>query len=237
MFSSASNVKLTENYIFSFKKRGINIFGSANITLDGNHVADIAERDLMAVDHLFEPTGGIISCAEVGDSCTDIKIINNVVSACVFTGYAVYAHNCKDYNTVVFRDNIAHSIRDTGGIIFGDPTKPSQKTCAEASRYAAYKCGLDGLVGFHTAAWAKLVFTDMTFIDNGYGGTAMVAMEGDNLNAELTNVKMYGETEARDCFYEDECLKRDHSGCTDRSGLMLSSFIRAGKDPLPKSTS
>ena len=183
MFSNAANVKLTENYVFSFKKRGINIFGSANITLDGNHVADIAERELMTVDHLFEPTGGIISCADNGDSCTDIKIINNVVSACVFTGYAVYAHNCGDYDTVVFRDNIAHSIRDTGGIIFGDPTKPSQKTCAEASRYSAYKCGLDGLVGFHSAAWAKLVYTNMTFIDNGYGGTAMVGMEGDNLNA------------------------------------------------------
>lgn len=76
----------------------------------------------MRVDHAFEPTGGILSCAEIGEICTDIKILNNVVSGCSFTGYAVTGHNCGDYSTIVFRDNIAHSIKDTGAIFFADAT-------------------------------------------------------------------------------------------------------------------
>lgn len=49
---------------------------------------------------------------------------------------------------------------------------------------------------------------------------------------------MYGETEARDCFFENECKMggRNHAGCVDRSGLMISTFMKAGKEPLPKSS-
>lgn len=87
--------------------------------MDGNHVSEIFERTLALVDNVFEPTGGIISCAETpGEVCFDIKILNNVVSGCVFTGYAAFGHECGDYKTDVFKNNIAHSIRDTGAIIF-----------------------------------------------------------------------------------------------------------------------
>lgn len=64
----------------------------------------------------------------------------------------------------------------------------------------------------------------MTFIDNGYGATGMVGMEGDDLSVEMNNIVNYGESEARDCFYENECQKRNHPGCVDRSGLMIAYF-------------
>lgn len=75
------------------------------------------------------------------------------------------------------------------------------QTCTEASQFTAYKCGLDGMVAYYSQGYKKIVFSNMTFIDNGYGPTAMVGMEGDSLTAELDNILMYGESEARDCFY------------------------------------
>lgn len=73
----------------------------------------------------YEPTGGIIVCATTpGDICSDMTVINNVASGCVTTGFAMFTHNCGDYNTIVFRDNVAHSIESTGAVIFADVTKP-----------------------------------------------------------------------------------------------------------------
>jgi len=53
----------------------------------------------------------------------------------------------------------------------------------EASKYTAYKNGLDGIVSFHKDGAKKVVFSNMTLIDNGFGATPMVGQEGDDLEA------------------------------------------------------
>lgn len=39
----------------------------------------------------------------------------------------------------------------------------------------------------------------MILIDNKFGATPMIGIEGENLWAMMNNVTFYGETEARDC--------------------------------------
>ena len=187
----------------------MNVYGSSNVTIDGNHVSLTFERVLSLVDHAFEPTGAMLVCTELDADCSDLKIFNNTVSSAPFTGYAVTGSACGDYANHVFLDNIAHSIRDTGAIIFADPSNSALSTCTEATRYAAYKCGLDGIVGFHNQAWKHIIFSSMTLIDNGAGATPMIGTEGDNLIAEVKDSKFYGETDAMDCFYANECADRD----------------------------
>lgn len=68
------------------------------------------------------------------------------------------------------------------------------------------------------------------------GGTINIGREGDILDAMMTNIKMYGETAARDCFYQNECLNRDHSGCKKRTGLWASYFSASGRVAIPKTT-
>lgn len=77
----------------------------------------------------------------------------------------------------------------------------------------------------------------MVFIDNAMGPTPLVGKEADNLTARLQNIKMYGESPSRDCFYENECKKRSGPGCIDRIGLMLPYFSTGGKDVLIKKRS
>jgi hypothetical protein len=77
----------------------------------------------------------------------------------------------------------------------------------------------------------------MTFIDNGFGGTPMVAFESDDLEAQITDSVFYGETEARDCLKENECDNNPGStACKDKSAIQLSYFAIIGKVPLPKET-
>lgn len=45
----------------------------------------------------------------------------------------------------------------------------------------------------------------MTLIDNGWSINMILGGEGDWMRLYMNNIKIYGETEARDCFYENQC--------------------------------
>lgn len=57
--------------------------------------------------------------------------------------------------------------------MFLDPTSTTQKDCMEVTRFTAYKCGLDGAISYNNFN-KKVIFSNMTFIDNGYSGTIMI---------------------------------------------------------------
>jgi hypothetical protein len=52
-----------------------------------------------------------------------VRITNNIAGGVEkgpvdVTGFSTYGHECGDYNTIVFRNNTAHSIAGNGAIIF-----------------------------------------------------------------------------------------------------------------------
>jgi hypothetical protein len=70
-----------------------------------------------------DANGGIIGCAVSGNEpCYDITIQNNVVAGSYGVAFAAFAHECGDYDTIVFRDNLAHSIYGEGAMIFPNST-------------------------------------------------------------------------------------------------------------------
>lgn len=119
---NSDNILIKDSAVFGFVKMGININSANNVTIDGNIVMDISERQVVALDGMMDLVGGIISCAyRVPDFCTDISIINNIVAGVYFYAYAAYGHDCDDTTSNNFRNNIAHSIDGVGASIFKDP--------------------------------------------------------------------------------------------------------------------
>jgi hypothetical protein len=65
-----------------------------------------------------------VACGSTdNDNCDKIKITNNIASSLAGSGvdsigFSVPAHECGDYQTIVFRDNIAHSILGYGAVIY-----------------------------------------------------------------------------------------------------------------------
>ncbi len=117
---------IVNNTFFDFKRFGINIQSSSNITVDGNIIGDINSRGLTGLDGAIDVEAGILGCAlEEGDRCYDISIKNNIVAGSTTTGYSAYAHECGDYSRKVFYNNTAHSIEGNGAIVFKDPTSDS----------------------------------------------------------------------------------------------------------------
>jgi hypothetical protein len=92
-------------------------------------------------------------------------------------GFSVPGHQCGNYNTAVFRDNIAHSINGYGAIIYRNMHVSMYRNCIEASRFAAYKVVMVGIITNQLVD--NVVFSDMTLIDNGFGASANVGVEGE----------------------------------------------------------
>ena len=71
-----------------------------------------------------DPTGAVIACANKNpDTCFGLKISNNIVGGVATggvdtPGFVVPAHDCFDYQTVVFKNNTAHSVQGYGASIY-----------------------------------------------------------------------------------------------------------------------
>lgn len=91
-------------------------------------------------------------------------------------GYAVSGHECGDYNTITFKNNVAHSIRGNGANIFRNKTSKTQALCIEASFFAAYKCSGVGIVSNQVTQ--EIIFSNMVLIDNGFSASANIGVEG-----------------------------------------------------------
>jgi hypothetical protein len=94
---------------------GLVVQTSNNISIDQNWVMAIYNRGLK-VKNGGDTQGGIVACGHNAfDKCNNIRVTNNIVSSMQGSNvdsaaYSAPHHECDDYNTVVFRDNIAHSI-------------------------------------------------------------------------------------------------------------------------------
>lgn len=106
-----------------------------------------------------------------------MKIVNNMAagieSATVdTTGFTVYGNDCGDYSTVIFKNNVAHSIAGYGAIIFKNASSESHDKCLEASHFSAYKCTVAGVVSNQNTD--GIIFRHMVLIDNGFSASAMI---------------------------------------------------------------
>lgn len=94
---SSANVKLQNNVFFGFKALGIVVQTATNITIDGNIVANITDRVLETMDMALDKEAGMAICSyNEPDSCSSISVTNNIVAGTVYTGYAMFGHNCGE---------------------------------------------------------------------------------------------------------------------------------------------
>ena len=116
-------------------------------------IININSRDYTN-DVIGDTQAGIVACGDLdADFCYGIRILNNVVAGVASnnvdtTGFAVFSHECDDYNTIVFRNNTAHSLDGYGAIILRNISSHSQLYCMEASYFTAYKCTMAGVVSY-----------------------------------------------------------------------------------------
>jgi len=109
--SNSANVILKNNNLFKFRPMGLVIKGVRNVTVEGNVVSAIVERETLEYDggHIVDKGGGYSICALDSAKCTNIKVRNNIAAGVVYAGFITVGHDCGDYNK--FDGNVAHSVK------------------------------------------------------------------------------------------------------------------------------
>jgi parallel beta-helix repeat protein len=111
----AAHVTLQNNTFFTFKKFGINVQYSKNITIDGNLVIGVYARHYNSTV-MGDVQGNIVACGQLDiDFCWNIRVLNNIVagleqSLVDANGYTIMGHECGNSKQMRFRNNTAHSI-------------------------------------------------------------------------------------------------------------------------------
>jgi len=171
---NSANVLIENNVVFSFKPIGVAFQTSRNVTFNNNIVAHIYEREDISGLMFVDRRGGVAACSLLGkaDPCPMLTMQGNIVAGAAFAGFVHPAHDCGTSATATIKNNIAHSIEGgnkggNGHYIFASGVSASQSTCMEATSLIAYKCANQGVFAYSKTK--KMVFTNMTSIDNNKG--------------------------------------------------------------------
>jgi hypothetical protein len=212
------------NVIWDFRPIGVSFSGSKNVTFDRNVVANIKQRTTLGSAHTFEDKEAcIVTCTyfSTSDKCPDTYVTNNIAAGCFWVGMTLNGHECGNPASSKSFGNVVHSVSKSkggvGAIISPDRSSSTQvTTCFEGSGVISYKNRYQGVM-FQGAAGQKVIFSNMTAIDNALGIGVGLAMKGPNeykdVVMELNDNKIYGESPAPDCPPDGGyCQKFDKCG-------------------------
>jgi len=141
---SSGNVLIDNTAIIGFRPIGVNIVSTTGLVeFTNNIVADVIPRDSFgSAENLVDVSGCLLLCSyEDPHSCSSMKVSNNIVAGCEYTGMTVPGHDCGDTSaaTHTITNNVVHSINMNGVIVFPDPARSSSSTCYQGSGHTVYK--------------------------------------------------------------------------------------------------
>jgi len=86
--------------LFKFRPMGLVLQGARNVTVEGNVVSGIVERETLEYDsdHIVDKGGGYSICALDKSPCSDIKVRNNIAAGVVYAGFITIGHDCGVYD-------------------------------------------------------------------------------------------------------------------------------------------
>lgn len=172
----------------------------------------------------IDKEGGIAFCSFFdGDKCFDSSVQNSIVAGVIYGGYIVPGHKCGDTSSILFKNNVAHSIDGSGAYIYPDPADSSQASCYESSGFSAYKCRDTPLTTFYSTKEVRM--RDMTFVDNHLGVSLNIGREGEELTIQMFDSEIYGEVAG----VNQDAPDGQSPWCEDKHGLMLFSAATGGK--------
>lgn len=108
---NSANILLKNNNIFGFQPMGMAVDSARNITIEGNVLGAVVERDTLDFDGTssVDKGAGYTICAITGNPCPGLVVRNNIAAGVVYAGFVTIGHDCGDYGR--FSGNVAHSVK------------------------------------------------------------------------------------------------------------------------------
>lgn len=97
---SSANILVANNNLFKFRPMGLVLNGARNVTVEGNVVSGVVERETLEYDsdHIVDKGAGYSICALDTTPCSDIKVRNNIAAGVVYAGFVTIGHDCGVYD-------------------------------------------------------------------------------------------------------------------------------------------
>jgi uncharacterized protein YerC len=192
IIKTSHNINVKNSAFLGGYQVGIYLQTVTNVHLDNIFLGDIKRRFTNPNLQTIDKEGGVAFCSFVsGDKCFNSSVQNSIVAGVIYGGFVVPGHACGDTTSVVFKNNVAHSIAGSGAYIFPDPTINTSSSCYEGSHFSAYKCDDTPLTTFYSTNEVRM--RDMLFVDNHKGVSLNIGKEGSDLLVQLSDSKIYGE--------------------------------------------
>ena len=226
MIDSSKNIVIENSDFIGSRAVGINLKSISNVSMDGLFIGDVQKRDWTAGDGRADKEACVAYCSYwEPNRCFDNSLTNSIAAGCAYAGFVAPGHACDDYDSTIFRGNVAHSGERVGAHIYPNPAISSSSSCYKGSHFSAYKNRDGGLTTMYSTQ--NLQMHDMTFIDNEKGVCLQTAGERERIIIEMRDVEIYGEDNNSDVPDGQERY------CADKYGLMLFGANRGGKDLHP----
>lgn len=125
-----------DNVIMNFKPIGIRLDFASFVRVANNFIGHLEERPTFKGGMTLDKRGGIIHCNHEATPqvCTDNSYLDNIVAGAFYGGFILPGHDCGDYENVINKNNVAHSVVGIGHGVFPDPQKAdAHAVCYEVS--------------------------------------------------------------------------------------------------------
>lgn len=126
---------IENNIVWSFACLGIRIIQSDYITIDGNFVGMIRERDFVAGMLLDTRAAYLIGGGTGEGQVNAVTVTNNIAAGAVYAGFIVAGYACADGSGAMGENNRAHSIDGEGWIAFSERSNAAEQACFQASNF------------------------------------------------------------------------------------------------------
>lgn len=200
---------------------------SEDVVVSCAFVSGIQERDQSGyLDGLYDSTVGISVCAwnnpASGSICTNVEVSCSIVSGTVGAGFIAPGVTCGDTGSRKFLDNVAHSVKGVGAIVFPDPSEINSKVCYSVFNFAGYKNQEQGLATYFNSK--KIDVYDSVFIDNALGVSLQIGGEYNEAEILFEDSFVFGESSD---------IAQDVVGgvgfCQDKNAIMMFGHNRGSK--------
>jgi hypothetical protein len=168
LIDSSKDIVIENSDFIGSRAVGINLKSISNVSMDGLFIGDVQKRVWSGGDGTIDKEACVAYCSYwEPNRCFDNSLTNSIAAGCAFAGFVAPGHACDDYDSNIFRNNVAHSGERVGAHIYPNPAISSSSSCYKGSHFSAYKNRDGGLTTMYQTA--NLQMHDMTFIDNEKG--------------------------------------------------------------------
>ena len=126
LITGSKDIRVESSDFIGARAVGVNLVSISGVHLDDIFVGDVIKREWTGGDGSIDKEACVAFCSYFEpNKCFNSGITNSIAAGCAYAGFVAPGHRCKENDSQVFRNNVAHSSERAGAHIYPDPADSS----------------------------------------------------------------------------------------------------------------